>query len=290
MNFDFVLNTYSFQEMTLSEINRYFNFIRQHLESAGIFYFLNNFGAAGAQKPSDYPFNLFNILSFKPSAVPAAGLNHRKRHIEVILSCKTGLAEWPTSFEKLSYVVSLLMYMGLDGDLAEFCGCLTKGNISADDYAYFTELEKIICGRKICNMCAQAASLNKFSQWSHITAYISGLLNLFDHNYTIASNLFEKAVNSGLSGFAYTKACIAQWLIYNKLGRRAEAEKFYDMAVKSSVQFECEIKERACEMDLTWFIRSYKFAFPNMRINQLFILQKIVNIIKKYLRHIKAFK
>jgi putative sugar O-methyltransferase len=66
--FDLIVNSYSFQEMTLQSVEEYFDFARAGLSDDGLFYSLNSHGkdGAGIDRPSDYPVDGFALLGFAP--------------------------------------------------------------------------------------------------------------------------------------------------------------------------------------------------------------------------------
>lgn len=59
--FDLIVNSYSFQEMTLESVRTYLDFAAQRLTPDGFLYSLNAHGKAGVRRPSDYGVEAFAV-------------------------------------------------------------------------------------------------------------------------------------------------------------------------------------------------------------------------------------
>jgi SAM-dependent methyltransferase len=64
--FDLIINSYSFQEMDLESVERYFGLAERTLADDGIFYSLNAHGKAGVRVPADYPLTPFRVAGLAP--------------------------------------------------------------------------------------------------------------------------------------------------------------------------------------------------------------------------------
>jgi putative sugar O-methyltransferase len=65
--FDFVMNSYSFQEMTRESVEAYFAFAHERLTDDGLFYSFNSHGKSGILRASDYPLERFRLDGLTPA-------------------------------------------------------------------------------------------------------------------------------------------------------------------------------------------------------------------------------
>lgn len=264
--FDLVVNTYSFQEMTLSEIDRYFRYVAKNIDDAGLFYFLNTYGAAGAQKPTDYPFSLFEIKRWRPFVVPHTRFLHRKQHMEVILQKRTG-QDCYSQFKDLSHILSLLMFMGINLDIVDSCDQMIQGRLSGVDRDYLTELRAVVFSETPKAGLKRIGNLSNCGNWDHTTYYISGLLSLFDNDYSTAMNSFKRSIEAGLQGLAKSRAFVAIALISEQLSKRSDSDECISLALENTPQYEEELRQLPEHVNLELFKKSYKFAFPRLKID-----------------------
>jgi putative sugar O-methyltransferase len=59
--FDLIVNSYSFQEMTLGSVQEYLAFAAERLTAGGFLYSLNSHAKAGVRRPSDYGIEAFEL-------------------------------------------------------------------------------------------------------------------------------------------------------------------------------------------------------------------------------------
>jgi putative sugar O-methyltransferase len=59
--FDLIVNSYSFQEMTLDSVHEYLAFAAERLKDGGLLYSLNAHAKAGVRRPSDYGIESFEL-------------------------------------------------------------------------------------------------------------------------------------------------------------------------------------------------------------------------------------
>jgi len=283
--FTLVLNTYSFQEMTLSEINRYFEYIRQHLADDGLFYFLNQHGAAGAQKPSDYPFYLFSVEAWRPLPCPQPRFLRKKQHYQVILRRRDSDDQLPPYFDSITHTLSLLMFMGVDTNISTFCDRLIRLEIQDAELDYLESLHRIVTSKSISFALKQLPLLRPPDTWLPITFYVSGLLKLFSKNLKGAEDDFKQALLTGLHGLAKTRVLVCLGLLsYNKR-RNSEWESYIKQAMENSAQFQAEFEPGLGDLTIEKFTRAYKFAFPNLGLGKRFPMPPILNRLARGTRH-----
>lgn len=72
--YDLIINTYSFQEMTVSSLNAYVNLIEEKLSQNGLFFSINSPQKWDVKSYSDYNFQkFFSISSYMHRAIPPSG-------------------------------------------------------------------------------------------------------------------------------------------------------------------------------------------------------------------------
>jgi SAM-dependent methyltransferase len=128
--FDLVINSYSFQEMDLTSVQRYFELAHRTLAPDGILYSLNSHGKAGVERPADYPLGGFRIAGMSPvrrfpwqafATVP----------YELTLTTGDG-AEAGEALERRFEALAFAMQLGLHDELEPWCSALTAGGADTE--------------------------------------------------------------------------------------------------------------------------------------------------------------
>ena len=267
-SFTLVINAYSFQEMTTSEIHRYFDYIRDHLDDDGLFYFLNTYGASGAQKPSDYPFGHFDVASWGPPPFPQPRFLHRKQHFQVIMRKKETAQELPAWFDNTTYTLSLLMFMGITDNLLGFCQRMLVEEIHAQEQAGLERLNRSLKQTSPGAAVQELSLASPIGDWIPITSYVIGLLKLMENNLAGATEAFLEALRTGLKGLAASRAAVGLSLIARQNDDQSAAEQYREQAIQSCPQFRIELEPLDGRLDIEAFKSTYKFAFPNLSIKE----------------------
>jgi putative sugar O-methyltransferase len=264
LEFDLAVNTYSFQEMNLQEIKKYFAYISDHLNDQGLFYFLNTHGAEGAKRPTDYPLNQFHVEHWCHYAVPQPDFLLRKQHLEVIMRKSKGQG-LPPSFDQASYTLSLLMFMGLNKNITEFCTRALAGTLTTEQIEFLKTLEQVLHSHSL-QEAEQILSRVSTSAYPEIVSYIEGVIHLIKRDFSNSKKHFESAISSKLAGFALSKAYVALGLIAAEQGNENQCEQYFNLAAEVSPQFKYQLANyKRLNMTLRTFTNSFKFAFPNFK-------------------------
>jgi len=127
---DLIVNTYSFQEMTLRSVREYFAFAQSALADDGIFYSLNSHGkdGAGIVRPSDYPVEGFELLGFAP--IRRFAFQALATHPYEIVLAKGGSKPFVgTALDALGCALQL----GLHQEVSDLSARLSRGALTAAD-------------------------------------------------------------------------------------------------------------------------------------------------------------
>jgi putative sugar O-methyltransferase len=293
--YELIVNTHSFQEMKLDEIRRYFKYICENMRNNALFYFLNHFGAAGAKKPSDYPLDMFKIASWRPFPVPQPRFLHRKQAVEVLLR-KQNERQWPTGFQKISETLGLLLFAGVNDNLLPICRRLVEGTLSSIEAVYFQQLREVLYCQSPIQGLEIIENLDVPDELKAINSYIVGIMNLIAQDNEIAKKNLLEAIESGLSGFAKSRAHAGLGLIFDMQDKTMDAATQFQKAIDTSPQFEYELKDWKSRMIIELFKRSYKFTFPQMEIKGKLSLKSLLasslvsakNLLRSYKKELKV--
>jgi len=266
--FSLVINTYSFQEMPTSEIYRYFAYIRDHLQENGLFYFLNTYGATGAQKPSDYPFEYFKVASWEPPAFPQPRFLHRKQHFQVIMQTKNAANGLPSWFNDTTHTLSLLMFMGITDNLSKFCERMLVDEIGEQEQADLGRLYRCLTHTSPGAAMEELSATSPGDEWVPIVNYVTGLLRLLENDLSGAAEAFSDALSTGLEGLAASRALIGLSVIARKNNDRPGVESYMEQAIQTCPQFRVGIEALDGRFNIEAFNSCYKFAFPNLGIRE----------------------
>ncbi len=268
--FTLVVNTFSFQEMPMAEIRRYFNFIHQHLAEDGLFYFFNHHRVAdGAQKPADYPFDQFAVRRWGPMPVTQQYIFGPKQAYEVVMQTNKG-ETLPPYFDSVTQTLSLLMFMAVNSHLEDMCARLIRGAISEEELACLADLHQVFTSRSARAAREKLEKLHTLPGWQPITWYVSALLRFFEKDKQGAAEDFKRALEEGLKGFARTRALLFLSLVAHS---REERQEYILQAVENTPQHQSELE--AGDLTLDQFKLSYQYAFPFMRLNTMLIPHRL---------------
>ncbi len=262
-HFTLVVNTFSFQEMPLAEIKRYFNYIRNHLAEEGVFYFFNHHIVAdGAQKPGDYPFDQFAVKKWGPMPASQQYIFRPKQAYEVIMQANTGGA-LPEYFDSVTQTLSLLMFMAVDCHLLDTCERLVKKDISKEELTFLESFYEVFISRSARAAREKLEKLDTLPGWQPVTRYVSGLLRFFDKDTRGAAEDFKKSLEEGLTGFARTRALVFLSLI---AGSGAERKAYILQAIDSTPQHQADLESG--DLTLEQLKLAYRFAFPALKFHR----------------------
>jgi hypothetical protein len=200
--FDLVVNSYSLQEMDLESVQEYIDWIETVLSPEGIFVSLNSHAKAGVQKPSDYRYEKFHIYHWSVfRSVPSGFFNtipyevvvgrRNEQSPDYPVECQDGLGR--------------LMQVGLDKDIASLAAALVAGNLSAQQVDLLSGYNQFFLSRSDDERFRKLEQLKSLDS-SPALPFITALLFLARSDKKQAVPLFERAVASGLQGFARIRA------------------------------------------------------------------------------------
>jgi len=268
--FTLVVNTFSFQEMPLAEIRRYFRFIHDHLADSGLFYFFNHHRVAeGAQKPGDYPFEQFAVRRWGPMPCPQHYLFGARQAYEVVMQPNTG-ERLPSYFDSVTQTLALLMFMAVDRNLMDTCDRLVKGEISDEVLTYLAALREVLSSRQVSGAQAKLSQLHSPAEWEPVTAYVAGLLDFFRNDMRNAAENFSRALELGLAGFARTRALVFLALTTPSSEQR---RAYIHQAIETTPQFQSDLE--AGDISLEQFKLAYQYAFPGLRLQRRLVPRRL---------------
>jgi putative sugar O-methyltransferase len=270
--FTLAVNTFSFQEMPIAEVHRYFAYVRDHLD--GLFYFLNHHRVAeGAQKPGDYPFDQFAVKAWRPMPCPQQHFFGARQAYEVIMQPGSG-ASLPPYFDAVTHTLSLLLFMAVNTHLTAVCERLVRGAVPDKERAYLAGLHEVITSSSVNAAHERLASLSSPAEWLPVTHYVSGLLRFFGKDVPGAQDDFRRALDAGLTGFARTRA-----LVFLALTDVGERSAYLKQAVENTPQFEADLE--AGRMSLDQFKLAYLYAFPRLRLHRTLIPRRLRRLVMR---------
>lgn len=261
-SYDIVVNTYSLQEMNKPEIHRYFNLISDRLTEKGFFYFVNNIGEIGAIRPSDYPFDLFKIHSWRPMIPAEPKFLHKKQHMEAVLTKGHG-SHWPDHFDEASYPLVLMMNAGLGQDVEQICINLAIGNIDQLEREFCSLAEKVLLANSPQQAHELEQKLMSFSDWQKVSHYLLGIVAMADGDSVGAAARLERALELGLQDLAKGRALFALGLLAPS---KQTFNQYFQRAMYEAPIWEPDINSYSQQPNLNAFLAAYRFVFPGMDI------------------------
>lgn len=200
--FDLVVNSFSLQEMDLESVQEYIDWIETVLSPNGIFVSLNSHAKAGVSKPGDYRYEKFHIHHwgvFRP--VPSGFFNtipyevvvgkRSQQSPEYSVECQDGLGR--------------LMQVGLDKDVESLAEALVAGKLGPPQIELLTGYNQFFASRSDEDRFRRLELLKDIDR-SPALPFITALLHLARGERKQAVPLFERAIGSGLQGFARIRA------------------------------------------------------------------------------------
>jgi len=265
LNYDFILNTYSFQEMRKKDVHFYFNYISKKISDRGLFYFLNTFGAAGADSPSDYPFHKFRVLSWGPANTTQPNFFLKRQHAECVMAKKSKEQNFEY-FNDISYQIHLLFFSGVGNHLKAVCENLYNDKIEENDIRYFHLLNNVLMAKSPSIALRHIDALSDFHKWKMITLYLKGILFILNGNIENCKQAFRVAIDEGLTGLAKSRTLLALSITAYRSNDSKRAQNFIDIAIKNTPQYAVQLQNIDQNFKFNDFGNLYKFIFPNMNI------------------------
>lgn len=199
--FDFILNSFSLQEMELDTVQAYFAFIAETLSDNGLFISFNSHGKSGVRRPSQYPFQAFRLRHLGMFRRYPSGLLNTIPY-EAVLSLRRPGDE-PCDQELLE-TLCCLMQFGLGDDLEGVCRQFVHGTLAADTEQVLRELLYYFSPSPEIRARALSPDLARIFPALH--AYLNGMNAFVCHDAVSARDDFEQALDAGLRGFARLRA------------------------------------------------------------------------------------
>jgi hypothetical protein len=265
--------------MPMAEVRRYFDYIRAQLADDGLFYFFNHHRVVeGAQKPSDYPFNQFAVQAWRPMPHPQQYFFGARQAYEVLMQRQHG-ERLPSYFDVVTHTLSQLMFMGVNSNLTDVCTRLIEGKISEEELTYLAALHKVITAPSVNTAQSWLASHDSPATWLPVTLYVSGLLRFFAKDMTNAAHDMQHALESGLTGFAKTRALIFLALTANT---DAEQRMYLNQASENTPQFKDFLETETLTLDQ--LKRAYQYVFPQFHLDRTLIPRRLRRMLTRLMK------
>ncbi len=198
--YDVIVNSFSLQEMDLSTVQAYFEWISGALIENGCFVSFNSHGKAGVQRPVDYPLEGFQVCQFGMFRDFPSGLLNTIPY-ELVLK-RGSSTHWN---DEVFDVLGCLMQFGLGDDLKPICAKLVQGSLSKETAEALCTLKGFFTTDAAKRV--EALSRHPTPELSVLHAYIQGLHSYAVGDVVVAKSAFERAISGGLKGFAKLRAC-----------------------------------------------------------------------------------
>lgn len=192
--FDLIVNTYSFQEMTLRSVHEYFDFARGALSPDGLLYSLNSHGkdGAGIVRPSDYPVEGFSLIGFAP--VRRFAFQALATHpYEVVLGNGTAPAGTAVALDALGAALQL----GLHDEIEPLALRLSNGTLTSADRAWLSACAALLRPGTPDEKSLALGGLSAAGSATAATAFLHGA---FAYATDAPADAFLRTAVEGMSG------------------------------------------------------------------------------------------
>ena len=215
--FDLVINSYSFQEMTLASVQSYFDFIATALSKDGIFYSLNAHGKDEVAWPSDYPFAYFTLLSFLPVREMPFQMFATTPY-EAVLCRRTtdGPPLAASAFDSHVNALGVAIQLGLGDELQGLCDAFVVGGLSSDQQNWLSGIFEFVTAASLVQRNLALGRLRESNALPAGTDYLAGLFHFVEGRSAAARQCLASAI-SGLTG---TLAELRSHLMLTAMARR----------------------------------------------------------------------
>ena len=196
--FDLVINSYSLQEMTLESVQSYFAFVAAHLANEGLFYSLNSHAKSGVTRPSDYPFEQFELLSFLPVRKFPYHYFFATTPYETVMAKRTPLTEPDDSAcasPTKKYVDGLgrVIQLGVHDEVIALCTGCVSGGLSGAEHKYLAALSDFFDAPTRSGKRAAVSEMREQAVAPAVTDYLVGALDFASGHNLAARNGLEGA-------------------------------------------------------------------------------------------------
>lgn len=213
--FDFIVNSFSLQEMDSNSAKAYIEWIYNSLKEDGIFISFNSHNKAGIRKASEYGFEKFCIRSLKPFRKTPSQFTNTIPY-EVVLSRR--VRQTPTYESKHLDVLCELMQIGLDRDIEYLCEKFVAGNLTPEDETYLELIADFYYSQNHNQKLKTLDKMSSFKDRQVITEYIKGcylFASGFDYD---AINSFKFSIRNNIKDFARTRSIATVFCVQSVRG------------------------------------------------------------------------
>lgn len=198
--FDFILNSFSLQEMESNTVDAYFDWIAGALAPDGVFVSFNSHGKAGVQRPSRYPVERFGLHRFTMFRRYPSGMLNTIPYEMVLCRPEAGARIEPIFLD----VFGGLMQFGLGEDLEPLTEAAINGRLEAELAGALREVAGYFSTAPAVRRAALTPELERHVP--AIYAYLDGLDAFAVGAERQARENFVTAIEAGLRGFARLRA------------------------------------------------------------------------------------
>jgi putative sugar O-methyltransferase len=170
--FDLVVNSYSFQEMNLYSVKKYFELIKDRLAEDGVFYSLNSHSKAGVSRASDYSLNGFEVVSFSAPRRGPFQLFATEPYELVLRKSRVGKKGYSSAFLD---AIGFLVQLGFKAELMPLFEIFCLNDYPAEQATF---LEKVKCFFEDAEPQAKKEvilTIQELGLYSEITQVLHGL-------------------------------------------------------------------------------------------------------------------
>ncbi len=225
--FDLIINTYSFQEMTRTSVDRYFEFVRHALDADGILYSLNAHGKSGLERASMFPIDGFRIASLGPvRRVPHHYVFATNPYEMVLVPDETTTTPRASCVRTQLDALCDSFQFGLDRDLAGLVQRFVDGSLETRETEWLKRIHEVLDTGSAASKRRAVALAKACDVLPVVTQYLSGVLAFAESRRDDAYRDLAQAQKGLSSPYARALASLMlAWLC--RMRKDAEARRSY---------------------------------------------------------------
>lgn len=175
-SFDLILNSYSFQEMTLASVQEYFALAKRALKPGGILYSLNAHGKSGVQWPSEYPVDGFRILALGPVRVVPHHFVFATNPYEMVLTPVDAQVPVPRQIAAPLDAFGCCFQLGLDYELRDAAARFADGTLGSAEATWLAHVAAMFRHGNPARKRREIAHAERCEVLREASLYLSGAL------------------------------------------------------------------------------------------------------------------
>jgi putative sugar O-methyltransferase len=185
--FDFVMNSYSFQEMTRESVEAYFAFAHERLTDDGLFYSFNSHGKSGILRASDYPLERFRLDGLTPARRFPFQLFGSIPY-EAVMSRRGSVPPDPDLAHQVDAITDLFQF-GLFDELDDLVVSFLTGHLTPPERSWLTAVGKLFDAPDLAAKEQLAARLEGLP---HVSGFLHGAIAFARRRDEEATQLLER--------------------------------------------------------------------------------------------------